>query len=168
MKKILRVDLKEDYKQRFDEIKEEKKYNSDAALVRDLIDQFKIGIDQIRIGSEILDKIRQEIQNPLVRMKYGIFSVDDFVLRSIINFFEKISTERGSLLEWDVRSQLSETQREIAIAFLELQAKNPSGITRKQIAEFLHKKEEEELEGDISFLTKSGLLEKHGLLYYAP
>ena len=167
MKKVLRVDLKEDYKQRFDEIKEERNYSSDAAVVRDLIDQFKMGIDQIRIGSEILDKIRQELQNPLVRMNYGIFSVDDFVLRALISFFEKIASEKGSLLEWDVRSRLSENQRDIAIAFLELQTKNPTGITKKQIAEYLLKKEED-LDGDIEFLAKSGLLERHGSLYYAP
>jgi hypothetical protein len=167
LKKILRVDLKDDYCKRFEEIKEKNKYESDAALVRALIDQYKLALDQIRIGTEILDKIRQEIQNPMVRLKYGIFHVDDFVLRALINFFEKIKSERGSLLEWDVRSQLSETQREIAIAFFELQTKNPSGITKSQIADFLNKKEEE-LESDIVFLSKSGLLERHGNLFYAP
>ena len=167
MKKVLRVDLKDDYKERFEEIKEANKYNSDAALIRSLIDQFKLGIDQIRISTEMLEKIKQEVQNPLTRIKYGIFNVDDFVLRALINFFEKIDNERGSLLEWGVRSKLTETQREIGIAFFELQAKNASGLTKTILAEFLNKTENE-IESDLMFLIKSGLVEKHGDYYYAP
>lgn len=166
-KKILRVDLKDDYKERFEKIKIENKYSSDAEVIRALIDQFKLGIDQVKVDVKILDKIRQELKNPLFQIKYGIFTPDEFIIRAIINFFNKIKEERGSILDWEVRSELSESQRGIAIAFFELQTKNPSGLSKKQISDFLNK-DELEIENDISYLVKSGLLEHHGTLYYAP
>ena len=166
-KKIKRVDLKDDYKERFEQIKEEGNFESDAAVVRALINQYKKGIYQIDIEKEIFDRISQELENPFFRIRYGIFSPDNFVLKAIINFFGQIKKEKGSLLDWDVRSQLTPKQRSIAIAFLELQNNNPKGISKNQIAEFLNV-DENDLDNDLKYLIHSGLIENHGKLYYAP
>ncbi|MFW9995334.1 MAG: hypothetical protein ACFFD4_25075, partial [Candidatus Odinarchaeota archaeon] len=166
-RKILRVDLNEDYNQKFEKIKDNNRYKTDAATIRALIDQFRPGANQVKIAVELMAKIEEELKNPMVRTKYGIFNQDDFFVKAILYFFEKIKSEKGSLLEWDVRSELTESQRGIAIAFFELQSKNPSGLTSSVLAEFLGK-EEKDLEYDLDYLLKSGLLEKHGSKYYAP
>jgi hypothetical protein len=171
-RKILRTDLRGAYKQKFENIKAQQRFETDADTVRALIEHYDPSSNMIRIETELIGRIKEELENPRTRIKYGLFKVEDFIAQAIITYIEKIRSERGSLLDWDVRSQLSESQREVAIAFFELQTKHPIGLTRVEVANFLQRTEKS-LEADLEYLVRAGLLEKRFHkqkihIYYAP
>ena len=174
--KILRVDLKNDYKERFEKIKDGNSHVSDAAVVRSLIDQFEPGKSQIEIDIDYLNKIRGELDNPmmksLLKTRYRVRNEKDFIEESIRNFLKKINEERGDLMS-NLR-EYSETQRSIAHAIFQLQLKGKSegetGISKSDILAFLEmeniKIDEKIFDEDLSYFIKSGFILKRGNLYY--
>ncbi|MFX1533316.1 MAG: hypothetical protein ACFFDI_03710 [Promethearchaeota archaeon] len=170
-RRILRVDLTGEYQRKFDEIKKNFRYNTNAETIRALIDNFNPGINLIKVPIELIGEITKAM-NPRTKKKYGIFTVEDFIKQAIISYRDKIQSEKGSLLDWEVRADLTESQRGIAIAFFELQSKNQKGLTLTEIAEFL-RKEPRDIKEDLEYLLSVELVEKRYLgsdvpFYYAP
>lgn len=177
VKKILRVDLHEEEGEKFENYKQSHTYKTDAEAIREMIKQFYLLDQSIIIPSELMEKINKELTNARTKAKYSVWSPEQFVAKAIVDFLEKIKINRGSLLDWDVRSELTENQLAIATAFIELQkTKNdqgPVGISLEELSKELHK-DEDEFISDLNYLSSLDLIYKikrgkdQKTYYYAP
>lgn len=176
-KKILRVDLRDEEGEKFENYKQKHSYKTDAEAIREMIKQFYLLDQSIIIPSELMEKIVKELTNARTKAKYSVWSPEQFVSKAIVEFLEKIKTNRGSLLEWDVRSELTENQLAIATAFIELQkSKNdqdPVGVSLEELCKELHK-DKDEIINDLNYLSSIELIYKikrgkdRKTYYYAP
>lgn len=177
LKKVLRVDLREEEVEKFDMYKQSHSYKTDAEAIREMIKQFYLLDQSILIPSELMEKVTRELSNARTKAKYNVWSTEQFVSKAIVDFLEKIKNNRGSLLDWDVRSELTETQLEIATAFIELQktkdVHSSVGFSLEELSKELHKNKDEII-NDLNYLTSIDLIYKikrgkeQKIHYYAP
>ena len=176
-KKVLRVDLHSEEGEKFDKYKNDYSLKTDAETIREMINKFYLLDQSILIPPELIDKITKELSNARTKARYNVWTPEQFVSKAVVDFLEKIKNEKGSLLDWSVRSELTENQLAIATAFLELQkSKNDrfsSGFSIEELASELHKNETDLLD-DLQYLTSLDLIYKikrgkdQKTYYYAP
>ena len=177
VKKVLRVDLYEEEGEKFENYKQSQSYKTDAEAIREMIKKFYLLDQSIIVPAELMEKITRELSNARTKAKYSVWTVDQFVSKAIVDFLEKIKKNRGSFLDWDVRSDLTENQLAIATAFIELQKTkdelSPIGFSIEELSKELQKCEDEII-NDLNYLTSIDLIYKikrgkeQKTYYYAP
>ena len=136
-KLVLRVDLESELRQEFFKIKEEQGLTNNTEVLRFCIHELASS-QIIRISPDVLRIVREMIEDPRIRAKYFISSVNDFFDRALHLFLNKTNSDRSNLHDVTFRMDLDEESRDIANTLIEIQAENPSwGATLDQIVQSL-------------------------------
>ena len=136
-KLVLRVDLEPELQQDFFKIKEEQGLTNNTEVLRFCIHEFASN-QIIRVSPDILHIIRELIEDPRIRTKYFISSVNDFFDRALHLFLTKVNSDRSNLHDVTFRMSLDDESRDIANTLIDIQAGNPSwGATFDEITQSL-------------------------------
>lgn len=129
---VIRIDLKKEDKilfNKFKKILSKKRQTSPSLLTNtDTIrESLRISADitdeeTIRISSEYLENINRLLKSPQFRRKTAIKSLQQFVDRSISEYFKVIEKEQKSLKRdlYEVLAELNPINREVAMTLYEL------------------------------------------------
>ncbi|MHA2330824.1 MAG: hypothetical protein ACXAEU_02250 [Candidatus Hodarchaeales archaeon] len=136
---VLRVDLDENLKKQFEDIKKHYHLNSNTEVLRFCISQTHQSED-LDIPSELKKKISWIINHPTIREKHAIYDFNDFVRRSLSFYLQQMKKSLGDLNDWSFRQQLEQDERDIANEIVQLQEENKLGVTIKDLSERLNDK----------------------------
>lgn len=151
-KEQFRIDLSGQHLYHFNELKEINRFEKNVDVFRFAL---KIAFEEEKIqkitgvNSEYRDIINNYINRDDVRKKFKIFNIEDFTKKAIDNYLDTIMeyTSKRTILNWDIRADLSGDPKDVALAFRECYLEsNLSEVKKEELLSKLSWRDEDRLE----------------------
>ncbi len=168
-KLTLRVDLQPAVAEVLKSIMEERKFQYYSNAIRYCIIETK-NKTEFKLDENYHKRIQMYLKKSSVRYNFMIANTMQFVNKALEHYFQYIDQETKSILDFDVRSTLTDEELEVAHAVINLQsAKATKEVTIADITNELQSKNHKGIENILSSFVKRGILDlyqRSGKKYY--
>lgn len=156
----VRVDLKPPHADMFIEIREKLNLTSDAEVIRYCISQTSTG-NEFKLEDPYWNSVRHFLQYDIVKRQFNIYDVKSLINKALDEFFKTVENDNESILSFDVLNHLTDTERDIAIEFTNIQEKTENGlVTAEKLVEKIEKRNTAQIAAILDDFVKRGILSK--------
>lgn len=141
----LKVDLFGSHVQWFNQLKTHLGLRNNSEIIRYLIYsgwQTEVQKDDtyIRVPKILLQEINVLLARPDIKQKYLLNSADDLIVVALRDKVHELRAIQSNILQWDVRSQLPDNEKEVAVGFLKAyQTSITKQIFVKEVAKIINR-----------------------------
>lgn len=171
--KNIHVVLKKKRIDKFNMIKHKLEINSDVDVMRTCLDiaYKQIIVDKLSIKPELLNIAETISKIDFLQKKFLVFSVSDILNDALSKWIQNHYSDY-SLFSFSLRKELTENERQVALALIKGQKEYDSGMTLNKISEDLQDLEPKEILKIIKSFLEKELIQSTDLkgetYYYAP